>query len=156
MYAIVTSLLLFVTFLTRFVTSVTISYMIKCDECGKDLDRKVFCSNKCRVANHRKSKISNITSKVLDKGLPEAILGGKPFEVHKIEPLPPAPEPTLPEKPYLVGFCENHFEKQNYHLIRVSLEDTTGEVLWTRKICPKCARELESHVKKNGGKINYE
>jgi hypothetical protein len=47
--------------------------IIRCDNCGKEKEKYSFCSDRCRVAFHRKQKLFKITK-----------IGEKEIEVNKV------------------------------------------------------------------------
>ena len=70
----------------------------------------------------------------------------------------PGKEEAIEEGPSRanMGFCENHYQKGvEYPLKMVSLEDSSGELLWTKRICPHCIKRLEGDIKRYGGKLIY-
>ena len=54
------------------------------------------------------------------------------------------------------GYCEQHFERgKTYDLRLVQYEDSAGNTTTPKKMCSKCIKEIENHVTKEGGRINY-
>lgn len=64
-----------------------------------------------------------------------------------------SPTTKLAVSPEVWGWCQTHFEKKDYPLKEVSLEDMNGEIVWTKKACPKCLDRLRKQTAREGGRL---